>query len=59
MDYFSTSQGGTALGTALMVFVVMILGYVIVQPIVDLVSTTRKSMWLVDVEDSTDGDSAA
>lgn len=44
MDYFSTSQGGTALGTALMVFVVMILGYVIVQPIVDLVSTTRKSM---------------
>ncbi|CAK1584535.1 unnamed protein product [Parnassius mnemosyne] len=39
MDYFSASQGG--LSTALMVFVVMILFYVIVQPIVDLVSTTR------------------
>ncbi|XP_068620668.1 uncharacterized protein [Battus philenor] len=42
MDYFSATEGGLA--TALMVFVVMILLYVIVQPIVDLISTTRNVM---------------
>lgn len=44
MDYFSASLGGTSLGTALMVFVLMILAYVIVQPIVDLISTTKNSL---------------
>ncbi|XP_072942516.1 uncharacterized protein [Epargyreus clarus] len=42
MDYFSASQGG--LSTALMVLVVMILIYVLVQPILDLISTTRSVM---------------
>lgn len=42
MDYFSAAQGG--LSTALMVFVLMILLYVLIQPIVDLISTTRNVM---------------
>lgn len=42
MPYFSNNQG--ALATALMVFVVMILLYVVVQPVVNFVSTTRKAM---------------
>lgn len=41
MDYFSAPQGGLA--TALIVFVTMTLIYVIVQPIYDLISTTRNS----------------
>ncbi|KAJ0174142.1 hypothetical protein K1T71_010288 [Dendrolimus kikuchii] len=42
MDYFAASQGG--LSTALMIFTMMILVYVLVQPIFDLVSTTKKEM---------------
>ncbi|CAB3256981.1 unnamed protein product [Arctia plantaginis] len=42
MDYFAAPQGGLA--TALIVFVSMTLLYVIVQPIYDLISTTRNSM---------------
>lgn len=42
MDYFAASQGG--LSTALMVFVMMILVYVLIQPIYDLVATTKNSM---------------
>ncbi|XP_050352866.1 uncharacterized protein LOC126775129 [Nymphalis io] len=42
MDYFSATQGG--LSTALIVLVVIILFYVIIQPIVDLISTTRNTM---------------
>lgn len=57
MDYFTASQGG--LSTALMIFVVMILLYVVIQPIVDLVSTTRKTMWLQTINASTGGHSNA
>ncbi|XP_004933390.1 uncharacterized protein LOC114241414 [Bombyx mandarina] len=42
MDFFTASQGG--LSTALIAFVVLTLFYVIIQPIVDLVSTTRNVM---------------
>lgn len=42
MDFYSSSQGG--LSTALIVFVVITLAYILVQPIVDLVSTTRNSL---------------
>lgn len=40
--YFRTSQGGLA--TALMTFVILILFYVLIQPITDLISATRKSL---------------
>ncbi|CAG4947080.1 unnamed protein product [Colias eurytheme] len=39
---FSTSQG--ALSTALITFVVMILVYTLIQPVVNLISTTRKGL---------------
>ncbi|XP_034835407.1 uncharacterized protein [Maniola hyperantus] len=39
MKYFSETQGG--LSTALMAFVIMILFYILVQPVLDLISTTR------------------
>ncbi|XP_075981144.1 uncharacterized protein LOC142979838 [Anticarsia gemmatalis] len=42
MDYAATIMGN--LSTALIVFVMMILVYVLIQPIYDLVSTTRNSM---------------
>ncbi|GBP09825.1 hypothetical protein EVAR_81096_1 [Eumeta japonica] len=42
MDYFKAGQ--ESLATALMTFVVMILMYLLIQPIVDLVSTTRSVM---------------
>ncbi|XP_063626563.1 uncharacterized protein LOC134798152 [Cydia splendana] len=42
MDYFSAANPGLA--TALMCFVVFTLIYIIVQPIINLVSTTRKSL---------------
>uniref|UniRef100_A0A1E1WB57 ascorbate ferrireductase (transmembrane) n=1 Tax=Pectinophora gossypiella TaxID=13191 RepID=A0A1E1WB57_PECGO len=43
MDYFSSSQG-TSISEAMISFVAFILFYVMIQPIVDLVSTTRKTM---------------
>ncbi|XP_032519761.1 uncharacterized protein LOC116771877 [Danaus plexippus] len=42
MDYFSATQG--ELSTALMVFVCIILIYVIVQPVLDLISTARNAL---------------
>lgn len=57
MDYYRVSQGGLA--TALITFVVVILFYTLVQPIVDIISSSRKSMWLVKVEGSVGGDSNA
>lgn len=42
MDFFRTGQQGLA--TSMMIFVLLILIYIMVQPIVDLVSTTRKTM---------------
>lgn len=42
MPVFTTSEGG--LSTALIVFVVTILAYVVVQPVVDLISTTRNQL---------------
>lgn len=57
MDYFSATQGG--LSTALMVFTIMILVYVMIQPIFDLISTTKNEMWLMNVDGSTDEESVA
>ncbi|KAI5635124.1 eukaryotic cytochrome b561 domain-containing protein [Phthorimaea operculella] len=42
MDFFYTDRA--ALANAMMVFVCLILLYILIQPIVNLVSTTRKSM---------------
>ncbi|KAJ8717885.1 hypothetical protein PYW07_005815 [Mythimna separata] len=42
MDHFANEQGG--LSTALIVFTMMILLYVMIQPICDLISTTRKAI---------------
>ncbi|KAM3963309.1 uncharacterized protein ACR2FA_002674 [Aphomia sociella] len=42
MPYFSATQGG--LSTALIVFVVLNLAYILVQPIVNLISTTKRVM---------------
>uniref|UniRef100_A0A2A4K6B6 ascorbate ferrireductase (transmembrane) n=1 Tax=Heliothis virescens TaxID=7102 RepID=A0A2A4K6B6_HELVI len=42
MDYFAATRGG--LSTALMSFTILILLYVMIQPIVDLIATTKKSM---------------
>ncbi|XP_023937036.1 uncharacterized protein LOC112045178 [Bicyclus anynana] len=42
MDYYRNSNGG--LSTALMAFIVMILFYILIQPVMDLISTTRKAL---------------
>lgn len=40
MDYYRADHEGLA--TALMIFVLFVLVYVIIQPIIDLISTTKK-----------------
>lgn len=57
MDYFRAGQ--ESLSSALMAFVLFILTYILVQPIVNLVATTKKEMWLMEIQGSTDGDSTA
>ena len=57
MDFYRASQGGLA--TALITFVVIILFYTLIQPIVDIISNSRKGLWLVKVDGSVGGDSNA